>query len=688
MSYDLGAKIEPQLEFQGVKVYFSDVLLKMPMTRFCLKAVRSHRIQILVLLAVSWLVLQRCGPVSSSDQKMADRQVGERYLNLYDSAGYVGKEVCGSCHAGIYSSFMQTGMGRSFGPANIIHSRADWDGQHVVYDSLNDLHYLPFRIDSSLFLREFRLQGGDTVHNRVEQISYVVGSGQHTNSHLISIGGYLYQMPATYYTQKGYWDLPPGFERGNNARFGRAILSECISCHNAYPDQVPGSEHKYARVPSGIDCERCHGPGRLHVEGIRSGTLVDTSVSPDYRIVNPRRIPVSLQMSICQRCHLQGNAVLKPGKDFTSFRPGMHLDEVLSVFLPRYEGEEEHFTMASHPDRLMQSECYKRSSGILSCISCHNPHKSVESTPTSHYRAACRSCHSSQDDCGAPMTERKVRNNDCVSCHMQKTGTSDIPHVSITDHKIRVYPRNGRSIMVARGRFVGLASINEPNPDALTRARALLQQFERFDPQPEFLDSAGFWLKQMEVGSDSLLWLITSIHLTFLRHDIPGAVRLAARHGNWLGRLDAWSAYRLGELLLENGNLELSQSYLSVAVMLMPYQLDFRLKLALAELNGGEVQKCTDHLQELLREQPSYVPAMTNLGYLSLRAGDDRKAEHWYRKALSLEPDNLSARMNFIGLLLFRKQKPEAIAALKSLLARFPGHPQATELYRSLQIKG
>jgi Tfp pilus assembly protein PilF len=138
-------------------------------------------------------------------------------------------------------------------------------------------------------------------------------------------------------------------------------------------------------------------------------------------------------------------------------------------------------------------------------------------------------------------------------------------------------------------------------------------------------------------------------------------------------------------MLLEEGNLELSQSYLSLAVMLMPYQLDFRLKLALADLNRGEVQKCTTRLEDLLREQPLYVPAMTNLGYLNLRAGDDRKAEYWYRKALALEPDNPSARMNFIGLLLYRKQTQEALVALDGFLKRYPGHPGAVELQRSLR---
>lgn len=651
-------------------------------------ALTSERMRVFLLLAACWWILQQCGQQDPERQKADDRRVGQRFLNLHDSAGYVGKEVCGGCHADIYASFMQTGMGRSFAPASLAHSRADWDGGHVVYDTLNDLYYAPFRIDTALFLREFRLVAGDTVHNRTERIGFVVGSGQHTNSHLISLGGYLYQMPVTYYTQKGTWDLPPGFERGNNSRFGRAILSECMTCHNAYPEQVAGSEHKYARLPSGIDCERCHGPGRLHVEGIRSGRLVDTAGGPDYRIVNPRRLPVSLQMSICQRCHLQGNAVLKPGKDFTSFRPGMHLDEVMSVFLPRYEGEEEHFTMASHPDRLMQSECYTKSAGALSCINCHNPHKSVEITPASHYRNACQSCHSTGDACGAPVAMRREKGDDCAACHMQKTGTRDIPHVSITDHKIRVYPVNARTPAGGKGKFTGLASINEPNPDALTTARAWLQQYERFDSRAEFLDSAAFWLSRVRAADDSLNWLTTRIHLTFLRGDARDAVGLARRYGHWLNRLDAWSAYRLGELLLEAGNLELSQSYLSVAVLLMPFQLDFRLKLALAELNRGDVQKCVARLEDLLNEQPGYVPAMTNLGYLRLRAGDDRQAEYWYRRALSLEPDNAAARMNYIGLLLYRNNKPAALLALGDFLRKFPSHPQATQLLQGIQSGG
>ena len=43
-----------------------------------------------------------------------------------------------------------------------------------------------------------------------------------------------------------------------------------MTCHNSFPHFTLGSENKYQNVPSGIDCERCHGPGELHVSNVQS----------------------------------------------------------------------------------------------------------------------------------------------------------------------------------------------------------------------------------------------------------------------------------------------------------------------------------------------------------------------------------------------------------------------------------
>ena len=71
-----------------------------------------------------------------------------------------------------------------------------------------------------------------------------------------------------------------------------------MSCHNAIPDFVLGSENKFHSIPKGIDCERCHGPGEIHVKQKFAGNIVDTSKYIDYSIVNPSKLPLDLQFDV------------------------------------------------------------------------------------------------------------------------------------------------------------------------------------------------------------------------------------------------------------------------------------------------------------------------------------------------------------------------------------------------------
>ena len=183
------------------------------------------------------------------------------FRNLAEDVKYVGKEACQGCHADKFATFTKAQMGRSLKPALVHHSAAEWENVDPVYDPHNDLYYQALRRGDSLFVMEYRLSGRDTVHRRIEQIDYIVGSGQHTNSHIMDVNGYLYQMPMTWYAQDGKWDLPPKFDDGNNYRFGRPITQPCMACHNAISGFDPASENRFTSVPDGIDCERCHGPG-------------------------------------------------------------------------------------------------------------------------------------------------------------------------------------------------------------------------------------------------------------------------------------------------------------------------------------------------------------------------------------------------------------------------------------------
>jgi hypothetical protein len=575
--------------------------------------------------------------------RCGSKEEPNKYQAIHNpKAEYVGMQTCQQCHASIYESFMKTGMGQSWGLANRQKSAADFStAKALVYDSVKDFYYRPYWEGDSLCIYEYRLLGKDTVHRRKEKVSYIVGSGQHTNSHIINTNGYLHQAPITFYTQKGRWDLAPGFEKGLSSRFDRKIEMECITCHNGYPEFVAGSLNKYKQIQLGIDCERCHGPGSLHVAAKQKGDIIDTAKAIDYTIVNPKKLSTEKQNNLCQRCHLQGIAVLNDGKQFTDFMPSDDLQSTMNVFMPLYSGSDKHMIMASHVERMKMSTCYINS-GKMSCITCHNPHVSVKYTPQQHFISVCKDCHNQQNDCKELPRVRAAQQDNCITCHMPKNGSIDIPHVAVTDHFIRRRPL--AEIKKELVRFLGLKCYNNPNPDARTRARAYLEFYERYEPKSIFLDSARYYLQEAGVdttaGTDGD-WLRT----LFLREDYVGIVQ-RTQQTEAKDIKNAWTAYRVGEAYSKQAQWARSVAFLEQAVRLQPLALDFQQKLGDALLDNHQMEAAQKVLQFVLRENNKYTAAYSSLGYLHMQLGHWTEAAYYLQQSLLLNPDQLQGLIN------------------------------------------
>ncbi|MES2513399.1 MAG: tetratricopeptide repeat protein [Bacteroidota bacterium] len=635
------------------------------------------------------------------------------YLNHSDTARYVGINTCKLCHQGIYDTYIKTGMGKSFDIASKQKSSGDYHTS-VIHDKIGDFYYKAFWLNDSLQFLEYRLKGKDTIYKRQETVDFIVGSGQHTNSHIQSVNGYLNQMPMTFYTQKKQWDLPPGFEDGHNSRFMRKIGLECMSCHNNYPEFVLGSENKFTAVPEGINCERCHGPGSIHVAERQTGSRIDTSKYIDYSIVNPAKLSIDAQFDICQRCHLQGNTILKEGKSFYDFKPGMKLSDYMTVFLPKYKNADDEFIMASHADRLKQSACFIKSmesaksnpskslrpyKDAMTCVTCHNPHVSVRETNKEVFNDACRKCHEELGIPGGRGYKFKENVNafcskpgitkasNCVSCHMPKSGSIDIPHVTVHDHYIRK-PMSKKDKAGIK-EFIGLYAINEKNPTAYTKAKAYLNQYEKFENKISHLDSAAFYLKEKTDG-DLRSNIELLIQLNFCKSDFTKIVGYASRlTDNYLlnSRLtkknyaneDAWTSYRIGEACFNTGNIQRAITYYKNAVTLAPYVLDFRNKYGAALAANGLLPAADKELSSILKENPKHVSALTNLGFVKLRQGNVREAEELYFKALALDPDYEALLLNIAGLYAYKKNYNQAEVYLNRLLKHNPKNQQATQ---------
>lgn len=646
-----------------------------------------------------------CGSDTASEKSPGENT--SIYLNHNDSVHYVGINTCKQCHMDIYKTFIHTGMGQSFDFATKIKSSAKFDRHPVIYDKSTNFYYHSFWDNDSLKIAEFRLEGKDTIYKRTEKVDYIIGSGQHTNSHIFNTNGYLHQMPMTYYTQKGQWDLPPGFENGMNTRFSRKIGLECMSCHNALPGFVQGSENKYSEVSEGINCERCHGPGSAHVALKQRGVLVDTTKEIDYSIVNPAKLAIDLQFDVCQRCHLQGNAVLKEGKSFFDFRPGMKLSDIMTVFLPKYEGADDEFIMASHADRLKMSQCFIKSfkpaessaslkpyKESLTCVTCHNPHVSVKVTDNSVFNNACKNCHGTKNNvlCNERPEIRNKKLDNCVTCHMPKSGSIDIPHVRVTDHFIRKPVSVKEKEKVKK--FIGLYAINETNPSGKVKAQAYINQFEKFDfGNSSLLDSAKKYLpdntKEDILSNFSLLVQVYFLEQGYSR--IAGYVSklesqdvLTIFSRKTFSNDDAWTLYRVGESYNRLGNTAKAYTYFNKAVEASPFNLEFKSKLGAALVAMNKMDEAQTVFESIISEDPKFAQAHCNLGYLFLLKGNTFMAEMYYNQALALDPDYEQAIMNKAGLYLSQKQTEKGKQLLQQFIKYHPKSAQVRALLSKL----
>jgi Tfp pilus assembly protein PilF len=363
------------------------------------------------------------------------------YRNHDAGVGYVGMAACKSCHLGIHSTYGHTGMGRAFYPMAEAERVEDFTDDNEFHAEEWGLDYRMETRDGRYFQREFvRDSRGREIVSEERELIFVVGSNNHSRSYITQVGDKLFQAPVCWYPQEEKWELCPGYELMND-HFSREISLSCLHCHNGRMEPIEGERNAFETpYPNGIGCERCHGPGELHVERWSDTSRAPTG-APDSTIVNPRRLSRDARLDVCAQCHLgdskASERVGRYGRELQDYRPGQRLTEYM---MPFHYVEPTHydFGLSSQVDRLVESACFKQ--GQIDCLTCHNPHVSTyhEEQSADYFRSRCIGCHE-LDDCVAPPAAREATEpeDDCVACHMRKGEPDDQRFTEFTDHWIR-----------------------------------------------------------------------------------------------------------------------------------------------------------------------------------------------------------------------------------------------------------
>jgi Cytochrome c554 and c-prime len=338
---------------------------------------------------------------------------------------YIGASACGACHAAQFQLQSKSGHARALYPA----------AEHPIAKSfpLSVSLKRPPAFNFSLERGEngFRMRASDGRTQMETPIDWAFGSGTHgvTFVSRLAENSYL-EHSFSFFTNSGTLDLTPGHRSlpvgtlmqaaGQHFRVQGSgfTIRNCFQCHSTGPvSAAPNGSMNLAE--HGVRCEACHGPGRLHAEAARSG--------------EPRRVRQTIRglrksaaddlNQLCGGCH-------------RSPQEGLGANDFTNPWNVRHQ-----------PPYLEQSNCFRKSAGALSCLTCHGPHESLRRNEANHYNRQCSTCHQGPRAKLPAKVCRADANPDCTGCHMPAVAAD--PNLRFRNHWIGIYG-GGSSLIPAR----------------------------------------------------------------------------------------------------------------------------------------------------------------------------------------------------------------------------------------------
>ncbi len=406
----------------------------------------------LVLLAFS-------SPAGAASESLKNVTSGKTF---FEGADYVGSNTCKGCHPNEYENWKNTWhalMEQWATPENVL---GDFNNTEIVFKGLEveSLKGGKEKINATVRLSTdgknffFTLVDKDNKTNsQTYQVIKTLG-GKWDQHYETKIGENYFPTPMRWAVGDKAWLTrglsPENWFSGDGTPDGlprkpeqlspnRSAEAKCSGCHMTgytpeyYKDakRWKGTDVTSPKPELGITCEKCHGPGSLHIASPIGGK----------NIIHPLKDLNRLQqMQLCGQCH--GRNTNKKEKELAfpvGFLPGdTNLQDI--IYFWSYSGTPDedktgYFWRNDWAKRNRQQwQDFTKSTHFtktnVTCITCHNPHKASYDNQLRFARdKLCIECHTEQGIAkspdkemfeGSPMSKAGVT---CVDCHMPKMGT-------------------------------------------------------------------------------------------------------------------------------------------------------------------------------------------------------------------------------------------------------------------------
>jgi len=397
------------------------------------------KICILFTLVAAAILLTNCS--NKSDEYIDPR-----------GTDYAGSESCIQCHKEQSDMALQSSHFKATAPAISGNVLGDFDqGSHTFIYDKNTKLVMEKRNDS---LYQVLYKNGKEVESHRFEIVFGV---KHAQTSVYWKNNNTYELPVSHYNAINNWATSPGFP-ADKPYFDRMVMKDCYSCHssnissknvNQKSDEVNFMSMEVEDIVDkktivyGIDCERCHGPAKKHVDfHLKNPNVKIANSITSYKTLNRQQ-----KLDACALCHA-GNDGMKIKSRF-AFKPGDNLSDFYRN--TRSVTDTAQFDVHGNQFRLMsQSKCFIKSDK-MDCITCHNPHENASKNMAS-YSKICMSCHQGvkhNENTVKTMPEKVLADN-CVECHMPKKSSAAIKfqlsnskqfsNYILRTHKIGIYP--------------------------------------------------------------------------------------------------------------------------------------------------------------------------------------------------------------------------------------------------------